>query len=354
MGDRATEIAYVPQDDIVHRRLTVREALAYSARLRLPPDTSRAEIEETVKRVVDQLGLTERANVRIDRLSGGQRKRVGVAVELLSQPGLMFLDEPASGLDPGLERRIMELLRDLSRSGRAVVTVTHSTKHLTLCDKLVVMGRGGFLRYCGTPPEALAEFGVSEYDEIYTVLDESDGEADKVQSIHVSRGRRAPSIIGGIRQERSVGRDRQPAGIPQSIVLTQRYFRTMLRDRRNLAILLGQAPVLALAIAVGFNGDTFAAGPRSSAPTFLFITGITAIWLGAIAAAREIVKERGVFLRERAVGVSIRAYLISKVAVLFSFCSVQIGLVALILFGLRPLHAESTTYAETTALLLLT
>lgn len=350
---RLTDIGYVPQDDIVHRLLTVREALRYAAKLRLPPDTTAREVDAAVQRVLGELDLSEPADVRVDRISGGERKRVGVAVELLSRPGILLLDEPASGLDPGLEKKLMALLWKLSRDGRPVITITHSTKYLPRCDQLIVMGRGGVLCYYGPPPGALRFFGVADFDDIYQALSSQPVE-------HWSRRRprevappprSAPSMVLAV----PGARERQPAALPQALVLARRYLTLMLRDHRNLAILLGQVPVLALAIVIGFAASTFARpGPLINAPTFLFITTIVAVWLGAFAAAREIVKEKSVFLRERAVGVSVRAYLLSKTLVLFLLCAVQTFILIAILFGLRPLHASNAAYLEAGAILLIT
>src|SRR4029077_9413034 len=154
--------------------LSVRESLRYSARLRLPGDSGPEEIEHTVDRALEELGLTAHANTRIGALSGGQRKRVGLATEILSRPSLLFLDEPTTGLDPGLESRMMSLLRELSGKSRAVIVVTHATKSLGLCDRLVVMGRGGVLCFEGSPDEALRFFDVESPDDIYPALEDQD------------------------------------------------------------------------------------------------------------------------------------------------------------------------------------
>jgi ABC-type multidrug transport system permease subunit len=149
-------------------------------------------------------------------------------------------------------------------------------------------------------------------------------------------------------------RQRQPAVLPQAWVLARRYATLLLRDRRNLIILLGQVPLLALLIAIGFSARTFApTGSRIDATTFLFVTIITVLWLGSIAAAREVVKEKAVFLRERAVGVSVSAYLIAKVTVLLVLCVLQTAILAAILFWLRPLYQPTSAYIETFVLLVL-
>jgi ABC-type multidrug transport system ATPase subunit/ABC-type multidrug transport system permease subunit len=349
---RLTDVGYVPQDDIVHRLLSVREALRFAAQLRLPPDTSAAEVDQAVGRVLGELDLVAHADKLVRTVSGGQRKRVGVAVELLSRPGVLFLDEPATGLDPGLEKRLMELLRSLSSGARPIVTITHSTKHLPLCDKVAVMARGGVLVFYGAPSDALEHFDVSDFDDIYSALDRYPPEhwlAAGASTAAPPAQSRSTSLFS------RPSRQRQPAVLPQARILARRYCTLLLRDRRNLAILLGQVPILALLIAIGFSARTFApTGSRIDATTFLFVTTITAIWLGSIAAAREIVKEKSVFLRERAVGVSVSAYLISKVAVLFVLCAAQVAILTVVLFTLRPLHEGASAYVLTFVVLLLT
>ena len=166
----------MPQDEIVHALLSVTEALDYAARLRLPRDVADGEIMATIDRVLAELSLTAQGDTRIGSLSGGQRKRTGVATELLNRPSLLFLDEPTTGLDPGLETRTMELLRGLADNGRAVIVVTHATKNLALCDKVIVMGRGGHLAFHGSPSEAIGFFGVPDFDEIYTALEDDGAE----------------------------------------------------------------------------------------------------------------------------------------------------------------------------------
>jgi len=348
---RLTAVGYVPQSDIVHGLLTVREALSYAARLRLPTDTEAQEIDHAVDRVLDQLELRPHAETPVDRLSGGQRKRAGVAVELLGRPGILLLDEPATGLDPGLEKKLMEFLRTLSDQSRPVITITHSTKQMNLCDKLIVMGRGGVLCFAGVPAQALEFFEVDDFDDIYTALAEHDEGhwALRQQALD------GPAAVSAAVAAGPAPAPDAPPVVPQAMILARRYLKLVLRDRRNLAILLGQAPILALLIAIGFSRRVFnPGGALIEAPTLLFVTVITTMWLGAIASAREIVKERSVFVRERAVGVSNRAYLLSKAIVLFALTSVQTLILVVILLGLRHLYAGTGTYLKVVALLLLT
>ncbi|MFZ1241234.1 MAG: FHA domain-containing protein, partial [Anaerolineae bacterium] len=127
-------IGYVPQDDIIHRELTVEEALRFVARLRLPPDTGPAEIEKRVETVLQQVAMSNRRTVLVRQLSGGQRKRISLAVELIAAPGILFLDEPTSGLDPGLDKRMMFTLRQVANAGTTVILVTHATDNIQDCD----------------------------------------------------------------------------------------------------------------------------------------------------------------------------------------------------------------------------
>ena len=135
-----------------------------------------SELDEAIDAALDELSLDEHAATRVGMLSGGQRRRTSVAVELLGKPGLLFLDEPTTGMDPGLETKMMELFRKLADGSRGVALVTHATKNLALCDRVVVMGRGGRLVFDGPPADALPFFGVQTYDAIYTTLDEAPAE----------------------------------------------------------------------------------------------------------------------------------------------------------------------------------
>ncbi len=361
---RLTDIGYVPQDEIVHPGLTVREALTYAARLRLPADIERRELEATIERVLVELSLEEHASKRIGMLSGGQRKRAGVASELLNRPSLLHLDEPTTGLDPGLEAQMMRLFRELAHPGeRAVVVVTHATRSLDLCDKLAVFGRGGVLAYYGSPREAKDFFGVEGYDEIYDRLLSRDSEQWRAEF----EAARRPSLPPDA--EAKAPPEPGPAGSPrakqrlgrQMAVLSGRYLRVFSRDRRNLLILFGQVPLIALATAFLFEPGLFerVVGPDSRgdpryAIQLLFVLATTAIWFGAITAAREIVKERPVIMREAAVGVRWGAYLLSKGVVLGGVVALQTILLTYCVLAIRPLDEPASTYLVVTALLVLT
>ncbi|MGW7191451.1 FHA domain-containing protein, partial [Streptomyces sp. NPDC054838] len=166
-----SRIGLVPQDDILHAQLTVRRALTYAAELRFPQDTAKAERQDRVDEVIRELGLRERADQAIHSLSGGQRKRVSVALELLTKPSLLFLDEPTSGLDPGMDRSVMHMLRGLADDGRTVIVVTHSVLSLDVCDRLLVLAPGGRVAYFGPPGETLGFFGFAEWPEAFEAFE---------------------------------------------------------------------------------------------------------------------------------------------------------------------------------------
>ena len=340
----------------MHPHLTVFEALSYAARLRLPEDSSRAEIETTVRRVIGELGLSERADTRIGALSGGQRKRVGVATELLNRPSLLCLDEPTTGLDPGLEQRMMKLLRALADDSRAVIVVTHATRSLELCDRIAVMGEGGLLCFFGTPAAALEFFGVQRADDLYEALERLG--AKEWRARYVGTNSQPPDGTEELQAnvQGSAGRPPKRHAIPQTRVLLARYMKLFLRDRRNVLILLGQVPLLALAIAGLFDPEVFSRNARKAneSAQLLFLLVTTAIWIGSIDAAREVIKERAILASEVAVGLRLRGYLGSKALVLFALTTVQVAVLVGIVLLLRRPHESAETVAMVAGLILLT
>ena len=329
-------IGYVPQDDILHPQLTVRRALRYAAELRFPPDVRSTDREARVEEVMAELGLSARADLVISKLSGGQRKRTSIAVELLTKPELLFLDEPTSGLDPGMEKGVMSLLRELADGGRTVIVVTHSVQSLALCDRALVLAPGGRTAFFGPPGEALEHFGRTDFADVFSDLeagrdlDWKTGFLGSPYARHVRRREHPHRVVD------STATPAPPPGhrwLRQWWTLTRRYVAVIASDRSNLALLAGQAPVLALVILLangsgGFDPDTNVA-VRVAQSVGVFVA-VTACVLGAANAIREIVKELPVYLRERAVGLSISAYVGSKVAVLSFITVVQAAVLVII------------------------
>ncbi len=347
---RLTDVGYVPQDDIVHSLLSVREALGYAASLRLPSDTTEQDRDAAIEGALSELALEQHAETRVGTLSGGQRKRTGVASEVLGRPGLLFLDEPTTGMDPGLETKMMELFRALADKQRGVALVTHATKNLALCDRVLILARGGHLVFNGTPDEALRFFEVEDYDAIYTALDETPLDAWLAKPGSAAEPERGPDPAreGGKPPSRSLVR--------QTGLLTSRMMKLLVRDRRNLLLLVGQAPILALAGIALFASGVFdrPGGNPPQAIQALFLAVITVIWFGSIDAAREIVKEQAVFQREAAIGMRLSAYLSSKLVVLFGLVTVQTLLYGGLLFAFRPLDEPAAGWLGVFAILLVT
>lgn len=332
--DLRQRIGYVPQDDILHPQLTVRRALEFAAELRFPPDVPTADRRKRITEVMAELGLTERENLPIHKLSGGQRKRVSIALELLTKPSLLFLDEPTSGLDPGMEKSLMYLLRELANGGRTVVVVTHSVQSLELCDRVLFLAPGGKMAFFGPPAEVLAYFGVRDYADAFEAL-----ERDRKTDWGVRYRASAPfrKYVQGPLSARQVNRTgrteiplpprRRNRWLSQVGTLTRRYLSVITSDRRNTLLLLLQAPVLGAAIAAFMPSDSLtqhAAGMRQSdAIMVALMIVISMTWVGAANAIREIVKEFAIYRRERSIGLSISAYVVSKVVVLGALTILQ-------------------------------
>ncbi|MGW6707406.1 FHA domain-containing protein [Streptomyces sp. NPDC054956] len=317
-----SRIGLVPQDDILHAQLTVRRALVYAAELRFPQDTAKAEREARVDEVIGELGLQQRADQPIHSLSGGQRKRVSVALELLTKPSLLFLDEPTSGLDPGMDRSVMHMLRGLADDGRTVIVVTHSVLNLSVCDRLLVLAPGGRIAYYGPPDEALGFFGFDQWPEAFEAF-ENERDRDWAGQHRASpQQRRYVDAAGGRlplagEAERAAGVAPKPPPKAQSwgsqlSTLIRRYAAVLSADRTFLIIMVA-LPFVMGAMARALAGSTLTAETALNA---LFILCVGGVLTGAANAVRELVKERVIYQRERAVGLSRSAYLMSKVVVL--------------------------------------
>ena len=332
IGLRQADVGYVPQDDTLHHLLSIQEALTFAAKLRLPEGHSKDEREALLVGVLEQVELSDIADRRIGNLSGGQRKRAAVALELIPKPELLLLDEPTTGLDPGLERRLMLLTRELADQGQTILLVTHATQSLDLCDRVAIMAPGGRLAYLGPPGEAAAAFGVEQIDEVYAKLsEEAEEEPQRPVGDPLSQPRPASS--------RQIARRRI---WPQVRILCRRYALLMARDRRNAKILAIQVVVLALGAAFLFQADVFAyegsdALHAAQSAQLLFLMVTVSMWFGAISSVRQIVAERSVLARELAAGVRTEAYLLSKGVVIGTLVAVQTALFVWIVFGLRPL-----------------
>ena len=308
-------IGYVPQSDIVYDNLSLYDMLSYTAKLRLPRDASVKDRERAIEKAIALVELTDKKNSLIRNLSGGQKKRASIAVELLSDPSLLFLDEPASGLDPGTERNLMISLRQMADNGKTVILVTHSTLQLKLCDKIIFMGRGGRLCFCGTYEEALSFFKVSDIVDVYNMItDNSEAWEQRFRTVNET-GHRTPSnnINPTSKKKENI--------IGQLGVLCSRYFKLILNDRQRLLLLLAQAPILAVLISLVSDKEAFRQYEMTK--SLLFALSCSAFWIGMLNALQEICKERVILRREYMTGLSLDAYILSKIAVLGVLCFVQ-------------------------------
>ncbi len=392
-----TMIGYVPQDDILHGDLMVADALRYAAELRLPADTTPAERDQRIQEVLQQVEMSGHETTVIKRLSGGQRKRISIATELLADPQLFFLDEPTSGLDPGLEKKMMYTLRKLADGGRTIVLVTHATANINQCDHVCFLSHGHMVYY-GPPSEAKNFFGVTSDDfaDIYERIDDPDWKVAKEKAEVLDQQYRSSKYHENYVAERQRTLSTQPPvpstkesgpkvnGFRQFGILTRRYFNLVLRDKTLRLILLLIMPILGILLRIiadpyslrgmsearidseltcliecpeSYEGQcrdnpgralqncppdesaeakqaTYMIATKSQ--TVLFMMSLAAVLLGLFAAALEIVKEESIYKRERLVSLRILPYLASKVVVLGTFAVFQV-LLLLLVIGVIPL-----------------
>lgn len=323
-----SRIGMVPQDDVVHPQLTVQQALRYAAELRLPPDTTAADRRQVVDRVLAELELTAQRKTRVDKLSGGQRKRASVAMELLTGPSLLILDEPTSGLDPALDMHVMTMLRRLADAGRVVIVVTHSLAYVDVCDQILMLAPGGKTAFADPPAEIGPAMGTTDWADIFArVSSDPDGVHRAFLARHPAVGRRAPAA--GV----------APLGTPphtswwrQVVTLTRRQTRLIVSDRGYFVFLAVLPFVLGfLSLAVPGNTGFGFAPPQGAEPdepnSILVLLNLAAVFSGTALTIRDLIGERLIFRRERAVGMSASAYLTAKVVVYSMAALIQTGIV---------------------------
>jgi ABC-type multidrug transport system ATPase subunit len=331
-----SRIGMVPQDDVVHRQLTVDQALSYAAQLRLPPDTSKADRRAVVDRVLGELELTEHRNKRVDKLSGGQRKRASVALELLTGPSLLILDEPTSGLDPALDRQVMSMLRRLADAGRTVVVVTHSLTYLNMCDQVLLLAPGGKTAYAGPPAAIGSAMGTTDWADIFAWVSTRPDDAHAAflaRNPEAARPATPPAPAGPLGEPAHTSTSRQ------MLTLARRQVRLIFADRGYTAFLVLLPFVLgALSLVVpgkvGLGVATTASGAPNEPTQLLILANISAVFMGTALTIRDLVGERTIFRREQSVGLSSGAYLVSKIFVYSGFAALQTAVVtAIVVYG---------------------
>jgi len=321
-----SRIGMVPQDDVVHRQLTVNQALGYAAELRLPPDTSKEERAQVVAQVLEELDLTKHADTRVDKLSGGQRKRASVALELLTQPSLLLLDEPTSGLDPALDRQVMLMLRQLADAGRVVLVVTHSVSYLDVCDQILLIAPGGKTAFNGPPSQVGAALGTTNWADIFANVGADPDEANRR---FVEQGGRRESQAPAPESPADLGEAVHTDLLRQLSTIARRQIRLVVSDRGYSAF-LAVLPFLTGAVALTVKGPHPGLGPADPlglAPTqpqyIMVLLNFGAVLMGTSLTIRDLMGERPIFRREQAVGLSTTAYLLAKVSVFYAFAIAQ-------------------------------
>jgi ABC transport system ATP-binding/permease protein len=355
-------IGLVPQENILHTQLSARRGLGYAAELRFPRDTSPSERSRRITDVLGELSLAQHADTRTSSLSGGQQKRVNVALELLTKPSLLFLDEPTSGLDPGLDKSVMEMMAGLAKDGRTVIVVTHSVANLGICDRLLVLVPGGKVAYFGTPADGLRHFGKGDWAEVFQAF-EAEPDRDwageyrrsAYHSVYTAGSRHTTEPIPApAAAPRTAPPPKSANRLAQLSTLVRRYLAVIGSDRNYvgvialLPVILG-ALIRAIPDAAGLTGTN-----NGLAIQLLVILVMSACLIGVANAVREIVKERPIYTRERAAGLSPAAYLASKLIVLGAISAVQAAVLVAIGLAGRPLppHGAVLTAAPLVELML--
>lgn len=352
-----SQLGFVPQSDILHTSLTVERALDYAARLRLPGNISRKERKGQIDAVLETVSMNTDTirRTRIGNLSGGQRKRVSIAAELLADPKLIYLDEATSGLDPGLEKKLMHTLRRMADEGRTVVLITHATSNIVQTDHVAFLSQGRLI-YFGPSQEALDFFGVEDFADIYGLIEQRGQEWQ-----HIFQKEKPAQYQKNVLERAATLKVVPPQALPvprfgvsdffrQLFTLIQRNLSVLFSDPITLALMLLLFPVTAtlqLVIAkpdiltgnLAILADPAAAArtmlasyvPLPGTNTFVFVMGLEAVLVGLYVPPNELIRERSIYLRERMVNLKVLPYLLSKVAVYTLFSAIQVVLYMLIL-----------------------
>jgi ABC-type multidrug transport system ATPase subunit/pSer/pThr/pTyr-binding forkhead associated (FHA) protein len=315
-------VGYVPQHDKLHLGLTVRETLSFAAEMRLPKDTQAFDRANRVEQVVESIDLKDRIDTKVGELSGGQRKRVSIGLELLAQPGVLYLDEPTAGLDPRTTERMMYLFRKIASGGTTVVLTTHLLGSFELFDKVIVLNRGR-LAYCGPGTQFFGYFDVNSPAEVYAKIEGEETPEAWEQRFRSSEwysgtpGENDPAELGPPLEASSLPPVPKVRGIfGQLSTLTRRALSVKVSDRGGFITLLLQAPVVAaLVLAI--------AGGLPNGPPTLFLMAIAALWFGCANSVREIVDEGEIYKRERLSVLKRTPFLGSKLTVLTGIGVVQ-------------------------------
>lgn len=322
------DIAYVPQDDLLHHSLTLGDALAYTARLRLPVDQTENGVDDAVRAALDAVDLCDRIDTKLSDLSGGQKKRASLACELLTRPSLLLLDEVTSGLDEATDREVMQLLKRLASEGVTIVCVTHTLANIVdSADSLLVMSRGGVPAYYGKPDEALPHFGVDRLGQIFDRLADDTWE-------RVAKSQNGNSPLGQISAAAGSKSFASPGVAEiarQFLILCSRNWKLKAVDRRGLGLAIFQAFTIGGLLGYAFSDFGDGAQIVQSKISLLTLLGMSALWIGCNSASQDIVGERTIYEREHDMGLSALAFVLSKFTITGLYTVAQLALVMALL-----------------------
>jgi ABC transport system ATP-binding/permease protein len=336
-------IGLVPQEDVIYLDLTPRRFLGYAAELRFPGDASPAERRHRVQEVIDELKLMHTtpdqseppADRRSAALSGGQKKRVSIALELLTKPSVLFLDEPTSSLDVELKEDVVDSMRELAKSGRTVIMVTHDLEYLGKCDRVLVLTPGGRMAFYGPSDEGLRYFGKGRWVDVYRAFRE-EPERDWAEEFRQSSCYRlyVAHALAGPAPE-SARATAEPPRAPRSrlaqlTILCRRYTRLIAADRGFLYLLLGIPLGFGLLIRASAGGPGLRGPVNGNAERTLLLLVMIATFVGGFSSVQELIKERDMYRRERTAGLSAGAYLFSKFVMLGLIAALQAALLVIV------------------------
>lgn len=333
-------IGFVPQQDIIYENLKLKKMLLYTAKMKMSSDTTRAEMELRIYKVLEMVDLTEHADTYIRKLSGGQKKRASIAVELLADPGLFFLDEPTSGLDPDTEQSLMHTLASLSKSeGKTIIMVTHTTQSIHLCDKVIFMGPGGKICYCGPPSEMNEYFGKQDLVEIYNELAvNTDNWNGYYLQNYWQKRQEEPALTKAEDTFIKNSARRNVSWFKQLRVLTARYMNLIKNDYSRLLLLLVQPVAIALLLFLVAQEGTFV--NFDDTKSILFALSCSGIWIGLFNTIQEVCKERAILEREYMGNLRLSGYVLSKYIVQGIICLIQATLLTTIFLNLLEYTAK--------------
>ena len=361
----ATEgfIGYVSQDDLLMEELTVFQNLYFNAKLCFG-QCSEDEIRKKTEDVLRDLGLYEIRNMKVGsplnkKISGGQRKRLNIALEMIRQPAVLFLDEPTSGLSSSDSDNIMILLKELSLKGKLVFVVIHqpSSDIFKMFDRMLVLDRGGYLIYNGNPVDAILYFksqtqqanrdtsecpecGNVNPEQIFNIVEsrvfDEHGQATDARRIlpeewyHTFRQTPKTKISEDERPKTLPSSEtiKRPSRLKQFAVYATRNILTKLSDIQYIVVCLLEAPLLALLLSYIIRYYNVSSGEytfelNENVPIYIFVAVIIAIFIGLSVSAEEIIKDRKILKREAFLNLSRGSYLFSKTLVLFVISAIQ-------------------------------